>query len=156
AAEQPMHDLECFLHAGDARGGTWEGKTERALVEVLTRPDAEDESGTRQTVGGGRRPGDRTRVVVDQAAGDTSGHLDPCRPRRHRTEPRPDAARRRLVVHPGVEVIGPQDRVEAGSFRRNGLVDEDLGLIGLMAAQPGELLWHRPENIAGGGGPRLG
>src|SRR5690606_39703521 len=25
----------------------------------------------------------------------------------------------------------------------------------LMAAQPGELLWHRPENIAGGGGPRL-
>src|SRR5690606_37466111 len=49
AGEQPMHDLECFLHAGDALGVTGEGKTERALVEVLTRPDSEDESATRQT-----------------------------------------------------------------------------------------------------------
>ena len=58
---------------------------------------------------------------------------------RHGAEPGPDEAGRAGVVDPGVEVVAAEHDVEPGLLGRHCLLDQVFGLVGLVAAQPGEL-----------------
>ena len=58
---------------------------------------------------------------------------------RNGAKPRPDKAGGARVVDPRVEVVAAEHGVEPGLLGRHGLIDQVFGLVGLVAAQPGEL-----------------
>src|SRR6516162_1922496 len=93
-------------------------------------------------------------MIVEQRAGDRGAELDVLRPGRHRAEPGPDEPGRGRVVHPGMEVVAAQDHVEAGFLGGYRLQHEVFGLVGLVAAQPGEL--HRASVRDSSSDPLIG
>jgi len=143
--QHPVHDLQRFLHAGLTLGVPGEREAERPLVQRLAGADAEEQPAVRETVGGRGHLRDQRWMVVEQRAGHRGAQLYVRRLGRHRAEPRPDEARRRRVVHPGMEVVAAEHHVETGLFGRHGLLNQVLGLVGLVTAQPGELHLRLPS-----------
>jgi hypothetical protein len=137
--EHAVHDLQALLHAGLALGVAGEREAEGALVECLAGADAEHETAVGQAVGGRGHLRDERRVVVEQRAGDRRAEQHVVRRGGDRAEPGPDKACRRRVVDPGVEVVAAEHDVEPGLLGGHGLLDQVFGLVGLVAAQPGEL-----------------
>ena len=137
--EQAMDDAQRLRHALDPLGVAGERETHRALVDVLAGAHTEHEPTSAEPVDGGGRLGDQGRVVVEERAGDAGGELDPLGPHRRRPQPAPHEPGGGHVVHPGMEVVGAEDDVEADLFGEDCLVDQDLGLVRLVAAQPREL-----------------
>src|SRR5215813_1101828 len=77
-------------------------------------------------------------MVVEQRAGDAGSELDAVGARRHRAQPGPDEARGAGVVHPRMEMVGAEHRVESRLLGRHRLLDQLFRLVGLVTAQPGK------------------
>ena len=134
-----MDDLERLLHPGDPLLVTRKLVTERTFVDVLPGAHPEHESARGEPGNGGSCLGDQGRVVVKQRTGDRGQIGETLRPSGGRSQPAPDKAGRRLIVDPGMEMVGGGDGVEAGLVGGYDLVDQDFRLIGLVGGEPGKL-----------------
>jgi hypothetical protein len=139
APEEAVHDLKAFLHPDLALGVAGEREAQGALIERFPGADAEHETAIAQAVGGRGHLGDERRVVVKQRAGHSGAELYILRCGRDGAKPRPDKASGARVVDPRVEVVAAEHGVEPGLLGGHGLLDQVFGLVGLVAAQPGEL-----------------
>ncbi len=130
--QQPVHDLEGLPHPSDPLRVTGELESEGSFVDVLPGPDAQDEPPIRKPVDGRRRLGNEGRVIVKQRARHRRGEHEPLGLGCSRPQPGPHEPGGRIVVDPWMEMVGGRDHVEPDLLRKQGLVDQGLGLIGLV------------------------
>lgn len=114
------HERDRLLHALEALGGVGPVEAEGHLVERFTRTDAEDHASRVEHTQGAEGLRDDPRVVPEGGGQHRGAQQDPRRSCADGAEPRQRGGGMSALVHPRLEVVGDEDRVEAdllGEYR---------------------------------------
>ncbi len=100
------------------------GDTERALVQVLARADAEDHPVRKQHAERTERLGHDRGVVAKRRRVDGGAEGDSIRPLPHRRQPRERERGVPVRMAPGLEVVADKNGIEPVTFGRDRKVEE--------------------------------